>query len=118
MKFMLAIYGDSSTWGSQSDEEAKAELDAFAAFEREAKQARVLVTREALEGEGSRLSSEDGEGELMDPEKRLGCFYILECSDMGEAKQWAARVPLVGPGGFHTIEIRPVMPPPPALEEA
>ncbi len=114
MKYLLAIYGDSSTWGTQSEEEAKAELDAFAEFERAATEAGVLVGNEALDPEAHTVSVRDGrsvvtDGALTEPEQRLGCFYLVECESVAEAKEWASKVPLVGDGGFHSIEIRPVM---------
>jgi hypothetical protein len=59
MKYLLAIYGDSSTWGTLSEEEAKAELDAFATFERAAAEAGVLVAKEALDPEAYTLSVRD-----------------------------------------------------------
>lgn len=112
--YMLAIYGDSSTWGTQSDEEAKAELDAFAAFEREAAAAGVLAGTTALEPGAHTLTARGGapevsEGAVTNAENRLGCFYLLDCDGLEEAKEWASKVPLVGRGGFHSIEIRRVM---------
>ena len=114
MKYLLAIYGDSSTWDAQSEEDAKAELDAFAAFEREAADAGILVVKEALRPEAQTLSVHDGarrltEGAPTEAEQRLGCFYILECDDLADVREWAFKIPLVGAGGFHSIEIRPVM---------
>ncbi len=114
MKYLLAIYGDSSTWGTQSEEEANAELDAFAAFERNAAEAGVLISKEALEPEAYTLSVRDGtrrltEGALSEPGQRLGCFYLLECETLAEVDEWASKIPLVGDGGFDSIEIRPVM---------
>ena len=114
MKYLLAIYGDSSTWGTQSEEDAKAELDAFAAFEREAAEAGILVSSEALQPEAHTLSVHDGalrlaEGALTAARERLGCLYLVDCASLEEAREWAAKIPLVGDGGFHSIEIRPVM---------
>ena len=114
MKYLLAIYGDSSTWGTQSEEDAKEELDAFAAFEREATEAGVLAGKEALQPDAYTLSVRDGgpalpDGAVTKPEQRLGCFYLLECASSADVEEWAAKIPLVGDGGFHSIEIRPVM---------
>ena len=114
MKYLLAIYGDSSTWGTQSEEDAKAELDAFAAFEREAAEAGILVAREALQPDAHTLSVAGGaphftEGAPTERAARLGCFYLVDCDDLAEVREWAAKIPLVGDGGFHSIEIRRVM---------
>jgi hypothetical protein len=108
MKYLLAIYGDSSTWGTQSEEEANAELDAFAAFERAATEAGVLVGGEALDPEAYTVSVREGrpvvtDGALTEPDQRLGCFYLVECGSVAEAKDWAPKVPLVGDGGFQRV---------------
>ena len=39
----------------------------------------------------------------------MGCFYLVDCTGLAEAQEWASKIPLVGHGGFDTIEIRPVM---------
>jgi hypothetical protein len=109
---MLLVYGDSSTWGTLSEEDAKAELDAFAAFEREAGAAGILVAQDALHAEGYTFTNGDGAGRLTEETpagRRIGCVYVLESRDVNEVVEWAAKIPLVGRGGFDAIEIRPVM---------
>jgi hypothetical protein len=112
MKYMLFVYGDSSTWGTLSDEEAKSELEAFAAFERDAREAGVLVAGDALAAKGYTVAKQNGTAQRSDapmPARRIGCVYVLDARDVDEAAKWASRIPLVGTGGFDTIEIRPVM---------
>ena len=38
--------------------------------------------------------------------EQLGGFYLLECKDLDEATQWAAKIPTARYG---TIEVRPVV---------
>jgi hypothetical protein len=112
MKYMLLVYGDSSTWGTLSDEEAKAELEAFAAFEREASEANVLLTQDALQPDGHIFAKRNGTAQPSEEtmsDRRIGCVYVLDARDLAEVSEWAAKVPLVGAGGFDTIEIRPVL---------
>jgi hypothetical protein len=114
MKYLLMVYGDASTWGRLSEEAAAAEQDAFATFEREAAEAGVLVSQEALDPDAYSRSIRDGEprlehAALSGPGQRAGCFYLLECRDAGDAVEWAKKIPLVGDGGFHSIEIRPCL---------
>jgi hypothetical protein len=114
MKYQLLVYGDASTWGTLSEADAKAELDAFAAFDRDAEDAGVLVAREALQPEGHTLTWRNGKPQLTaelptEPRQRIGCLYLLECRDSTELEEWASKIPLVGAGGFDTIEIRPVL---------
>lgn len=80
MRCLLSVHGDASGWGTQPEDETQRELEAFASFEREAKAAGVLVDQGALHADA--------------PE---------------QAKEWAARIPLVGRGGFDRVEIRPFM---------
>ena len=47
------------------------------------------------------------DGPFAETKEQLGGFYILECQDLDEAIQWAARIP-AGCGGSGCIEIRPV----------
>jgi hypothetical protein len=53
----------------------------------------------------------DGERELTDgpfaeTKEQLGGFYLLECKDLDEAVEWAAKIPGASTG---SVEVRPVM---------
>ena len=114
MRYLLTVYGDESTSGSLSEQEDKAEQDAFAAFEREAGEAGVLAANAGLRSEPRTLSLQGGTRQVSDggvtgPQERMGCFYILDCRDQADAEAWASKIPLVGAGGFHSIEIRQVL---------
>ena len=57
----------------------------------------------------------DKNGELMitdgpfaETKEQLAGYYILECTDMDEAIQWASRVPTECGGAQGSIEIRPM----------
>ena len=117
MRYLLALYGNQSTWGTQTETEHAAEMSAFADFEREARQAGVLVANHALQGiaQATTLRRDEAgrsalaDGPAADPGEHLGAVYVLECEGGAEAARWAARIPLVGPGGFSAVEIRPVL---------
>ncbi|WP_439534258.1 YciI family protein [Polymorphobacter sp.] len=51
------------------------------------------------------------DGPFADTKELLGGFVILEVPDLDAALQWAARAPCASAG---SVEIRPVMPAPPA----
>ncbi|MCX5233431.1 YciI family protein [Streptomyces sp. NBC_00233] len=54
--------------------------------------------------EGERLVTD---GPFAEAREQLGGFFVLECADLDEALEWAARCP----GASHgTVEVRPVMP--------
>ena len=46
------------------------------------------------------------DGPFAETKEYLGGFYILECKDLAEALEWAAKIPTATHG---TIEVRPVM---------
>lgn len=51
------------------------------------------------------------DGPFADTKEQLGGYFIIEVPDVDAALEWAARAPCAGTGG---VELRPVMPPPPA----
>ena len=117
MQYLLMLYGNQSTWPDQTDSEHGVEMSAFAEFERQARAAGVWVTEHALQParEAVSVRRSDGgepvvsEGPLADTKEQMGAFYILECRDLDEAADWAKRIPLVGAGGFSSIEVRPIL---------
>jgi len=114
VNYLFLLHGDQSTWGHQTETEHHAEMSAFADFERQAADAGVLVTNYALRpantartlrraGELVRWDGSAGDGE------QLGAIYVVTCKDAEDAEDWAAKVPLIGAGGFSSVEIRPVL---------
>ena len=53
--------------------------------------------------DGERLVTD---GPFAETKEQLGGYYLLECKDLDEAIEWAARIPGAQTG---TIEIRPIM---------
>jgi hypothetical protein len=51
------------------------------------------------------------DGPYADTKEQLGGYFILEVPDIATALEWAARCPAAARG---TVELRPVLPPPPA----
>ncbi|AXU20886.1 hypothetical protein C7W88_17890 (plasmid) [Novosphingobium sp. THN1] len=51
------------------------------------------------------------DGPFADTKEALGGYVVIEVPDLDTALEWAARAPCVGAG---SVEIRPVLPPPPA----
>ena len=63
----------------------------------------TATTRAASRGRRARSSTD---GPFAETKEQLGGFYLLDCKDLDEALDWAAkRIPM--PGG--TVEVRPVM---------
>ena len=89
------------------------------AYTQEIQDAGVMRAGEALHGadsattvrvrDGKRLTSD---GPFAETKEVLGGFYVLECADLDEAIEIAAKHPAAGYG---TIEIRPVLEAPPEV---
>ncbi len=112
MQYMLLIYGPEPT-SAPSPEAMQAEINAYNAFGKEASDRNLMVSGEALHPvatattvrvrEGKTLTTD---GPFAETKEVLGGFYILNCKDLDEAIEMAAKIP----GAKHgAIEIRPVV---------
>ena len=48
------------------------------------------------------------DGPFAETKEQFAGYYILECRDLDEAIEWAARIPTTCGGGKGSIEIRPI----------
>ena len=113
MKYLLSIYGDESTWDSITPEQAQETMDAYYAFGREAEERGAYLAGEGLQPtatattvrvrNGERLITD---GPFAETKEQLGGFYLLECKDLDEAIELAAKIPGAKSG---SVEVRPVM---------
>jgi hypothetical protein len=113
MKFLLTIYGDESRFATVSPEEMQQLVDEYWALDDAAKAAGVYIESHGLHPtsaattvrvrEGRQLLTD---GPFAETREQLGGFYLLDCADMDEALDWAAKVPTARTG---CVEVRPVM---------
>jgi hypothetical protein len=113
MKYLLTIYNDESARENISPEDGKAVMDAYFAFSREVDEAGAMLGGEGLQPTSSATTVRvrDGErtvtdGPFAETKEQLGGFYLLECKDLDEAIEWAAKIPGAQSG---SVEVRPVM---------
>ena len=113
MKYAFTIYRDEAAQENASPEEMQAMSQAYAEVTQEMDQKGALLAGDALYPtqtattvrvrEGERSVSD---GPFAETKEQLGGFYVLECKDLDEAIEWAAKIP----GSHHgSVEIRPVM---------
>ena len=83
------------------------------AFSKEVREKGVFVAGEPLEGiaTASTVQVREGNREITDgpyaeTREQLGGFYILDCKDLDEALEYAAKIPAAELG---FVEVRPVM---------
>ena len=113
MRYMLLIYGSEEDYARMTEEERAALMQGHAAFANEA------VTRGILAG-GAPLQPTSTattvrvrnrktmitDGPFAETKEQLAGTYILNCKDLDEAIELAARIP---DASYGSIEIRPVM---------
>ena len=111
MKFLLLIYDEEKRWNKNGKPDYGSELEEYRAFGKEfaaaiqggnalqpTKTARTVRVRD-----GKPLTTD---GPFAETKEQLGGFYMLNCDNLDEAIEIAAKIP----GARHgSIEIRPVM---------
>jgi hypothetical protein len=113
MQYLLLIYTEEPPPGVEPDPEViGAELELYNAFTRETRERGQFVAGEALDSTTTATSvrvRDDRtvvtDGPFAETKEALGGFYLLECKDLDEAIEMAAKIPAVRRG---TIEVRPV----------
>jgi len=114
MRYAMLIYGDESAAENASPEDQQAVVDAYYAYDREVREKGLWSAGKALlptttattvrvQG-GETLTSD---GPFAETKEQLGGFYILDCKDLDEAIEYAAKIPGAAFGG--SIEVRPIM---------
>ena len=113
MKYLFAIYDDETQRGTRSPEEGQALMEAYRAFGQEVTGAGRFIAGEGLQPTttATTVQVRDGErvvsdGPFAETKEQLGGFYLLECDDLDDALEWAAKIPSAKLG---TVEVRPVM---------
>ena len=113
MKYAFTIYNDESQRENISPEDAQATSQAYMALSQEMQEKGVLLAGEGLypTATATTVRVRDDEREVTDgpfaeTKETLGGFFVLDCKDLDEAIEWAAKIPGAQSG---SVEIRPVM---------
>ena len=111
MRYLLLIY-EVERGTEASPEEAMASNARYGAFTADVRRRGIFQAGEALEptNTATTVRVRDGrtittDGPFAETKEFLGGFYLLECSDLDEAIDLAAKIPAVERG---SIEIRPI----------
>lgn len=113
MRYLLLIYQDEQAFAQWNEKSLGAEYEAYNAFGAEAEKRGVFLNGNALmpTNTATTVRVRDGkilttDGPFAETKEQLGGYYLLNCRDLDEAIELAARVPAAPHG---SIEIRPVM---------
>jgi hypothetical protein len=110
MRYALFVCGDESK--ELSEEEVQERWHAFMAFQADLEDRGALVFLQRLQPSSAATNVSKRAGELViadgpfaETREQIAGFYVLDCEDLDEALEIAARNPAAE---FGTVEVRPV----------
>lgn len=113
MRYMILIYTDEGIEARRSPAENEAHMGGYYAFTNEVRERGNFLNGDALQptstattvrvNNGKTLATD---GPFAETKEQLGGFYILDCQDLDEAIELAAKIPAAQEG---CVEIRPIM---------
>jgi hypothetical protein len=113
MRYALLIYASEQDWASQTEEESQAVNQEYMAFTKDIIDRGLMKGGEALQPTSTATSVRVRNGETLttdgpfaETKDQLGGFYLVDCKDLDEAIEVAARIPDARRGA---IEVRPIM---------
>ena len=113
MKYLLMIYNDQDANAKKTPAERDRTMQEYWAFTKEVKDRNVYVAAEALTPTSSATTVRVRNGRTMttdgpfaETKEQLGGFYLLDCANLDEAIELAAKIPHAAEG---SIEVRPIM---------
>jgi hypothetical protein len=111
MKYALLIYGNEQAQFTEA--ESAAEYEAYNQFTKDIVDRGLMQGGEALQPTSTATTVQLRGGETLttdgpfaETKEQLGGFYLVDCKDLDEAIEVAARIPGARNG---SIEVRPVM---------
>ena len=113
MKYAVLIYDNESYFTTAAPADVQKVMGAYAAFTNEVREKKVYVSGEALQptSTATTVRVRDGkttttDGPFAETKEQLGGFYLLDCKDLDQAIEYAAKIPGASMG---SVEIRPVV---------
>lgn len=112
MRYMMLIYSRET---DSTPEAQRRVSDAHHALMQEAARRGLFRAAEPLEPSctATTVRVSDGkalvtDGPYAETKEQLAGYYILDCRDLDEALEWAARIPTACKGGNGCVEVRPI----------
>ncbi len=115
MKYLLLIYDEATANPAApppADDDVARMMTAYDAFTAECRERGVYLGGDALQNVGSATTVRVRNGEILttdgpfaETKEALGGYYLLDCRDIDEALELAARCP---GSSFGSVEVRPV----------
>jgi hypothetical protein len=113
LRYLCLIYEAADPSGDYSSEEQQNEMDAYGAFTKEITDRGIMEGGEALQPPMTATTVRNKDGDILttdgpyaETKEWLAGFYLVNCKDLDEAIEVAAKIPSASHGA---IEVRPVM---------
>ena len=113
MKYLLLIYGDEKLDASMTEEQRTQQYMEYNAYTEDIRSRGQYVGGEALHpvATATTVRVRDGktmttDGPFAETKEQLGGYYIVECNNLDEAIEAAAKIPNVRTG---SVEVRPIV---------
>ena len=114
MRYMMLLYSRESTEPMSAEEDHRIREGHRSVMEETARRG-ILRGAEPLAPTttATTVRVQDGkvsitDGPFAETKEQLAGYYILECRDLDEALEWAARIPTACAGGTGCVEVRPM----------
>jgi len=113
MRYMLLVYTQENN--NATPEERARVFNGHLTVQEETKRHGIFRAAEPLQTTASATTvrMQDGkvlvtDGPFAETKEQLAGYYILECADLDEALEWAAKIPSACGGATGCIEVRPI----------
>ena len=117
MRYMMLVYTQENN--DATPEEMAQVFNGHVAVQQETKRRGIFRAAEPLQTTASATTVRLQGGKVLvtdgpfaETKEQLAGYYILECGDLDEALEWAAKIPSACGGGTGCIEVRPIRPVP------
>jgi hypothetical protein len=114
MRYMMLVYSSAPPDGLTPEEHQRIS-NGHAKVMEEATRKGVLIGAEPLApvSTATTVRVQDGkllitDGPFTETKEHLAGYYIIDCENLDEAIEWAAKIPTACSGGLGCIEIRPM----------
>ncbi len=115
MRYLLLIYGSEQAKAAMPPEELQKSMEQAQAVMVEANRSGVFLGADPLQptGTATTVRKQDGrvmltDGPFAETKEQLGGYIMLDCRDLDEALEWAAKFPGAC-GGVGCVEVRPIL---------
>lgn len=113
MQYMFLLYDDEANHLEPGTPEFGEMMQGYGSFTEEVRSKDIMLGGDALQSVSTATTvrvrgggAQTTDGPFAETKEQLGGFYILDCKDLDEAIEYAAKIPAAKSG---SVEIRPVM---------